>query len=86
MNATLTTNGGLQLPPQIFLKNIHILLVNQHQQTLASLQRCSKAHYTFVSPYLYKTLTLNVNAINHLLIPLAKQLNSDRKGQILGNF
>ncbi|WWD08670.1 hypothetical protein V865_006783 [Kwoniella europaea PYCC6329] len=63
MTASLASHAGIQLPPELYLNIIQLLLSQDLRKSVAALQRCSKTHYTFVSPYLYQTFTLNPEAI-----------------------
>ncbi|WVQ62947.1 uncharacterized protein L199_001096 [Kwoniella botswanensis] len=75
MIASLASPAGIQLPPELYLNIIQLLLSQDLRKTVAALQRCSKAHYTFVSPYLYELFTLNAEAVRGMIALLRDSMD-----------
>ncbi|WWC87639.1 uncharacterized protein L201_002529 [Kwoniella dendrophila CBS 6074] len=63
----LATESGLNLDQDAFFHVLSILQAQSKFSTLATLQLCSRAHYSAIAPYLYRNLVLHEKGITSLL-------------------
>nr|XP_019004606.1 uncharacterized protein I203_02726 [Kwoniella mangroviensis CBS 8507]OCF68067.1 hypothetical protein I203_02726 [Kwoniella mangroviensis CBS 8507] len=64
---TLSTPDGTHLTYDTYSHLLSVLLAQDDIPTLINLQLCSKSHYTVITPYLYRHLTLDEKCIDELL-------------------